>query len=243
MENLTIVGFGIIGQIFAKDLKNFFNVTIWNRSDKSEIAKNIGVQFEMDMKKALEKADIILVCIPIPVFDNIIKKIVGFTKKDTLVIDVCSVKEKPMQIMKENLNCSFLGLHPLFGKVDSIKGYKIVACKGIGKDKGFLNVLKDAGAKIIEMDASEHDKILGSIQGMTHLIGLGVIEYIKDMDKKKVKSVSTPTFEYLLGLAERMQINNPEIFLEIQKHNKYARKARKLMLEKLKNVDSIMESD
>lgn len=236
MKNLTIIGFGIMGHVFARDLKEFFNITIWNRSDKTGIAKNIGVRFEKNLKKAVADADVILVCVPISVFEQTIKKISAFAKKNALVADVCSVKEMPMVVMERYFE-KYVGMHPLFGKVESIKNYKIVVCKGSGDYGDLVNVLKNVGAKIIQMSASEHDKIIGEIQGITHFIGLGVIEHLKALDKEKLEIVSTPTFDYLLGLAGRMQNNNPEVFLEIQKYNKYARVARKKIFEKLKNID------
>ncbi len=240
LKNLTIIGFGIMGQIFAKELKNFFSVTVWNRSDKSDIAKKIGVRFESDMQKAVSAADIILICVPISAFEQMIKKISGFAK-NALIADVCSVKEMPMQVMEKHFK-KYVGMHPLFGRVKSVKGYKIVVCRGIGDCGVLLYALRKSGAKIIELSAAEHDKILGEIQGMTHLIGLGVIDYLKKLDIEKLKKVSTPTFDFLLALAERMQNNNPQVFLEIQKYNKHAHEARKTILEKLKNVSKKMDS-
>ncbi len=64
---------------------------------------------------------------------------------------------------------------------------------------------------------------------------------MKKYDREKLKSVSTLSFEYLLGLLDRMEKNNPEIFMEIQKHNKYARESRKNLLEKLIEKDREMD--
>ncbi len=174
MKNLTLVGFGIMGQVFAKNLKEFFNITVWNRSDKSHMAKEIGVGFEKDFEKAIKEADIILVCIPMSVFAETVKKISSFAKKDAIVADMCSVKEMPMEVMVKNLACSFVGTHPLFGNFDNFKSRKIVVCKGSGDCSSLIEGLEKTGAQIIEMDALEHDKLIGEIQEVTHFIGLSV---------------------------------------------------------------------
>ncbi len=241
MKNLTIIGFGIMGQTFAKNLKEFFNITIWNRSDKSRIAKDIGVGFEKDFDKAIKEADIMLVCVPMSVFEDTVKKISPLARKDAIVADLCSVKEMPMEVMGKSLKCSFVGTHPLFGNVDNFKGMKIVVCKGKGDCNGLIEGLEKTGAKTVEMDALEHDMLIGEIQGVTHFIGLSVRDYMKKYDREKLKSVSTLSFEYLLGLLDRMEKNNPEIFMEIQKHNKYARESRKNLLEKLIEKDREMD--
>jgi prephenate dehydrogenase len=147
----------------------------------------------------------------------------------------------PMEAMKRDLKCSFVGIHPLFGNVDSFKSRKIVVCNGSGDCGGLMEGLEKAGAQIIEMDALEHDRLIGEIQGVTHFIGLSVKDYLKKYDREKLKSVSTLSFEYLLGLLDRMEKNNPEIFMEIQRHNRYARESRKNLLEKLKEKDREMD--
>ncbi len=241
MANLTIIGFGIMGQIFAKELKNFFSVTVWNRSNKSDIAKKIGVNFEKDFAKAVGSAEIILICVPISAFEENVKKLVQHVS-NALVADVCSVKEMPMQVLSKYFK-NYVGLHPLFGRIESVKGYKIVVCRGGGEPSALTEALKKAGAKIIELSAEEHDKIVGEIQGITHFIGFGLIDYLKTADIDKMKTVSTPTFDFLLSLAERMKNNTPEVFLEIQKYNKYARQARKKILETLKKIDNEWDSE
>jgi len=232
-----------MGQDFARDLKRHFNITVWNRSDKSHIAKEIGVGFESNLDKAVKEADIVLICVPMAVFEETIKKISKLVRNDSIVADVCSVKEMPMETMRKNLNCSFIGTHPLFGKVDSMDGRKIVVCRGKGDCGSLTDGLKKAGAQIIEMDALEHDSLIGEIQGVTHFIGLGIRDYMKKYDREKLKSVSTLSFEYLLGLLDRIEKNNPEIFMEIQRHNKYARESRKNLLAKLIEKDKEMDGE
>ncbi len=243
MKNLAIVGFGIMGQTFAKNLREIFNVTVWNRSDKSNIAKEIDVGFEKDFEKAIKEADIILVCIPMSVFEETVKNISQFARKDAIVADLCSVKEMPMEVMGKNLKCSFVGTHPLFGNVDNFKDRKIVVCKGRGDCSSLMKGLEKTGAKTVEMDPLEHDKLIGEIQGVTHFIGLSARDYLRKHDRERLKSVSTLSFEYLLGLLDRIEKNNPEIFMEIQKHNKYARESRKNLLEKLIEKDREMDGE
>ena len=129
--NLTIIGFGTMGQQFAKALKPYYNILIANRSDKSRIARKLGVSFTQDIKNSVKDADIVLLCVSISAVEKMIKLISPNLKPRSLVLDICSIKEKPMQIMKNRLNCDFIGTHPLFGEVDTLKNKKFVKIKYI----------------------------------------------------------------------------------------------------------------
>ena len=123
--SLTIIGFGIMGQEFARYLKPYFNVLVANRSDKSSIARKLKVKFTLDIKNSINQADYVLVCVPMDRFKPIIQKIKpNLTRKQTLM-DVCSVKEMPVSIMKK-LPCNYIATHPLFGPTKSFKGRKII---------------------------------------------------------------------------------------------------------------------
>lgn len=230
-----------MGQVFAKNLKDFFDITVWNRSDKSHIAREIGVGFEKDFEKAVKDADIVLVCIPMSIFEETVKKISSFAKKNAVVADICSVKEMPMEVMCRSLKCSFVGTHPLFGNVDNFKSRKIVVCKGSGDCGVLIEGLEKAGVKIVEMDPLEHDRLIGEIQGVTHFIGLSVKDYLKKYDKEKLKNVSTLSFEYLLGLLDRIEKNNLVVLLDFHEYIKYARESRKNLLAKLIEKDREMD--
>lgn len=61
-KNIGILGFGRIGYEVAKKLKAFeCRIIAYSRSDKSEIAKNLGIEFTRDLDYLLSNSDIITV--------------------------------------------------------------------------------------------------------------------------------------------------------------------------------------
>ncbi len=240
-SNLTIIGFGVMGQLFARELKQFFNVSVCNRSDKSKIAEEIGVSFTFmeNIESSVKNADVVIICLPIPLFEEKIREIKDYLKEDALVMDVCSVKEMPMRVTGENLKCDYIGTHPLFGGAESLNGQKIVLCPREQNENYLMmkGIFEKLGASAILMEPLEHDDYLGKIQGITHFIGLNLIEYLNKEDKSKLEELSTPTFNHLLQLIRKMGDNSPDVFLEIQKSNKFAKKSRKEFLEMLNKFD------
>ena len=238
LPNLVILGFGVMGKTFASLLKSRFDITILNRSNKAPQARKLGVRFSQDFS-CLKTADFVLVALPIDTLDNITKKISPLLKKDCLVIDVCSVKEYPKDVMKKNLLCPFLLTHPLFGKIDSLEGKKIVICNHLKNQKAvyFISTLKNQKAKLLDLTPKEHDKLLGLIQGITHFLGISLNMFTQKLNKDKLERFSTPTFDFLLGLMDKMDENSYETFFQIQKYNPYVSNNRKLLIESLNEFE------
>ena len=131
IKSVGIIGFGRFSQLSAKYLKRYFRVYVNDCFNKKIEAKDMGVFFSSFEKCATQ--DVVLLCVPISEFEDIVKKLVPFIKKESLVIDVCSVKEKPVKIMRQVLpkKCECIGTHPLFGPdtdEDGLNGKKIVLC-------------------------------------------------------------------------------------------------------------------
>lgn len=147
VKSVGIIGFGRFGQLAAKYLKNHFQVFVSDKNDKRKIAENIGVNFT-SLEDCAAK-NIVLLCVPISDFEDVLKQIIQFLK-DSIVAGVCSVKEKPVNIMKKMVpkDCECIGMHPLFGPdtvKNGLKDKKIVLCpirtKKLMKIKNFLSKL------------------------------------------------------------------------------------------------------
>ena len=112
-----IIGLGRFGQCWAKLLLPFGNVIAHDAFLKSSPVEGVRLA-------ALEEAaaaDIIFLTIPISSFQECCHKIAAYVSPSSLLVDVCSVKEFPLQIMGELFpqEQPIMGTHPLFG-ADSI---------------------------------------------------------------------------------------------------------------------------
>ena len=94
---IGIIGFGRFGKLASHYLAQDFEVFVYNRADKSAEINLTGAR-----SASLEtvcRQDVVIPCVPISIFRNLLKDIAPLIKPDALVIDVCSVKEYPIRWM------------------------------------------------------------------------------------------------------------------------------------------------
>ncbi|MDO8480466.1 MAG: prephenate dehydrogenase/arogenate dehydrogenase family protein [Nanoarchaeota archaeon] len=191
----------------------------------------------------LEKAckqDIVLLCVPISSLEDLLHEIRPFLRPGTLVIDVCSVKEHPMNLMRKLLpkSVSFIGTHPLFGPdsiEDSLQGKRVVVCKGSAPKKTHKNLvacLKKEGLKIIESTPQEHDRQMAETLLLTQFVGRGLLNF-----GAKPLPMSTNGHLALMEIARTVGNDTPQLFRDMNRFNRFAAPMRKKLLKAMHQVD------
>jgi prephenate dehydrogenase len=144
-----VIGFGRFGQFIARSFQKYGRVVVTSRSDYTEVANGMGVEYvplsDPDLFLA-QDLDVIVVAVSILSFEGTVQKLVGPIRKylerkaaesdgvkvrGPLVVDVLSVKEHARQTMLELLppECDIMCTHPMFGPdsgKDSWKGLNFV---------------------------------------------------------------------------------------------------------------------
>ncbi len=233
MKEIGIIGFGQFGQFMARHLVRHFAVTVCDNSDHKKKAEKIGVhcgEFENVANK-----DIVIFAVPLKAFEDVLKRAKPYLKSDALVIDVCSVKMKPIELMLKHLpdSVEIVGTHPLFGPQsgkDGIEGLKIAFCpvRTVQRKevKSFLaDVLKLA---VLEKSPEEHDKEMAHVQALTHFVARALFElHVEDSE------LATVSYEELMKAASLLAEDSWELFQTIQQGNPFAEERRKVFIEKL----------
>jgi len=232
MQELGLIGYGTFGQFLVKHMKSHFDISVY---DKREIIENVKV---CSLKEAAEKP-LVIIAVPVQYFEELIKELKDYVKPNSLIMDVSSVKVKPVELMKKYLpeNVNILGTHPLFGKQsgkDGIKGLKIVLCPvrldNIEEIKKFLETKLEL--EVLVRTPEEHDKQMAYVQGLTHFIGKAINDIdIKDFDQK------TPSYQFLLDIKEMLKGDSDDLFLTLERENPFAKAARDEFLDKLKQIE------
>ncbi|MBD3300747.1 MAG: prephenate dehydrogenase/arogenate dehydrogenase family protein, partial [Candidatus Moranbacteria bacterium] len=103
---ILIIGYGNFGQLLTELLLKYFDkVFVLSKNLKSASIKNkkiILLNFRQLGK--IKKMDVVIPCVPISQFEKAIKKINPFLKDQSILIDVCSVKIYPKNIMQKFIN-------------------------------------------------------------------------------------------------------------------------------------------
>jgi len=98
----AILGAGKMGVWFAKFCKeNGDNVLLADRNEEklSKLGPELGVE-TASFEEAVKASDRIMICVSITSFEEVVKKIAPNLREDQVVMDICSIKEYPVQVMK-----------------------------------------------------------------------------------------------------------------------------------------------
>jgi prephenate dehydrogenase len=118
-------------------------------------------------------ADVVLVSVPVPAFGEVMEALGPHTRASGAVVDICSLKERPLEAMKAHCRGALVAAHPLFGPyVESLEGRTLFLCHG-GETKWgewFTGLMEGLGVKIVRMGAREHDRLMAVVQSLRHVV-------------------------------------------------------------------------
>lgn len=224
-----IIGRGRFGALWAQCLGRLGHVVVCGR-------KSLPAAF----KKAAA-ADILFLAVPISQMEKCCRQIAPFLEPQTIVADVCSVKEYPAKIMRRVLpvNQPVIATHPLFGP-DSVArlglpGQKIVVSplRVSAKQKIlFESILKALKLKIIHTAPEEHDRQMARSQALVHFIGRG-LQHLNLQSQE----ISTPDYQFLLRMNDMVNHDTRQLFLDMQRYNRFAKNIRQKFLRNLKKIN------
>ena len=235
---IGLIGFGRFGKLIVNHLSDDFEFYVYDKQGKKkEIGKNNANPSALGEAC---KQEVIILAVPISEIENTLKNIKNLLKKNSIVIDVCSVKEYPAKLMKNMLphNVQILATHPMFGPdtaSDSLEGRKIVMCRIRIQDQTYLQIKRSLESKrlnVIETTPEKHDKEIAKSLVLTHLIGRALM----GMGASALE-IDTKGYRDLIRILDTVKNDSWQLFEDMNKFNKYSAEARKNLIESLKNVE------
>jgi prephenate dehydrogenase len=222
MENIFIIGVGLIGGSFALDIKQLHpNSTIFG-IDKNETHLDEAIQLGVIDKKEkfenLEKADLVVVAIPVDAALNILPLVLDHVSDNAIVFDAGSTKEAICAKVKNHPNRrNYLAVHPIAGTEHSGPSAAIL---GLYKNKTniiceveetafklqekALKLFSDLGMRIRYMNPKAHDKHIAYVSHLSHIsafmLGKTVIE--KEKNERDIFDMAGSGFESTVRLAK-----------------------------------------
>jgi prephenate dehydrogenase len=162
---------------------------------------------------------VVIVSVPIGVTQAVIREVGPHMKKDSLLMDLTSLKAAPVRAMLEASASEVIGLHPLFGPgVPSMEGQNVVLCPARGERwlPWLRGILGDHGAKIVETTPERHDEIMSVVQALNHLNTLVLGLSLRDtgISREEMERFSTPLFRARLEAVENL-FSHPQLYAEI----------------------------
>ena len=199
-----------------------------------------------DIPTMAKTCQVVIVSVPISITCKVIEQIGPHMQKGSLLMDLTSLKTKPIKAMLHSSPSEIIGLHPLFGPdVDSIAGLTIVLCPA--RTQSWLHWLRDIfkknDAAIIETTPERHDELMALVQALNHLnsITMGMVLKEWGEDLTDLQQFATPMFTTKLDIIKKIFTNNPRLYAEIITQNPHILKIIELYEKTLTDVTSMIE--
>jgi prephenate dehydrogenase len=207
-DKVSILGVGLIGASFALALKKrglCGSIAGFGRSESNLVnAKERGIidSFDLDPVGASADSDLVVFAVHAGSFGRTAKSIAGFLKKGAVVTDVGSVKGRLVYEMEELLSprAFFVGAHPIAGGEQSgidtadpglFDGRRCIITPTGKTDKAAMDVVvslwRSLGAEVIVMSPEEHDRMLGAVSHLPHILAYEMVNAAHEIEPSSLK--------------------------------------------------------
>jgi len=203
-KKVAIIGVGLIGgslALAAREIGVFnYIIGIGRTPNNIQKAKALGVidDYSVDLAQGVNDADLVIIATPVCTIIPLIEEMLPYLKKGAIITDVGSVKEKIINRV-DRLNLSeiyFVGGHPIAGTEKSgaeaafaglFKGKKCCLTPSKQTNAAALKKITDlwtaVGSEVILMESTAHDRTLGAVSHLPHVIAFSLVNFLKNMDQ------------------------------------------------------------
>ena len=239
---IGIIGFGRFGKLTAGYLAQDFDVFVFTRTDKSAGIKKSGAC--KASLKTVCRQKIVILCVPISALKAVLVEIGPLLNKDSVVVDVCSVKVYPTQWMKASLpeTVSILATHPIFGPdsaADSLKDRKIFISPIRISKKQYQKIKTYLASKelvLIESTPEDHDEQIAVSLALTHYIGRTLSEF-----GAAPLVIDSEGYKRLLHILEVVEHDTWQLFYDMHRYNPYAQEKRAAFMQAMQNINERLD--
>ncbi|MXP67779.1 bifunctional chorismate mutase/prephenate dehydrogenase [Pantoea sp. Aalb] len=209
LRSVVIVGGrGHMGRLFKKMLTlSGYKVRILDKNDWDQ------------SEKLLINAGMVIISVPIHLTEKIIYNLPKLPK-DCILVDLASVKYRPLQAMLAVHTGPVLGLHPMFAPDSgSFAKQLVVWCNGRKLEcyQWFLNQIQVWGARLHRINAVEHDTNMAFIQALRHFTTFvyGLHLTAEDVNIDQLLALSSPIYRLELIMIGRLFAQDPQLYADI----------------------------
>lgn len=241
VNNVLIIGVGLIGGSFGKALKQrslVSSVAGYGRRKESLLqGVKLGVLDVVveDLPKAVAEADLIVLSVPTLTVKDYLDVIESHRKPTSVVTDVASVKGEIANVIKQQFGLIpewFVLGHPIAGSeqsgidaanADLYINHMVILTPDENTGHGALGLVTDlwkaVGADVEIMDIAQHDKVLAATSHLPHALAFTLVNTLAELD------VNVDVFRFAAGGFRdftRIASSHPVMWHDIMLSNKDA---------------------
>lgn len=229
----------MIGIIGGKGKMGVYFADFFKEKGYKVIVSDLGSK--LSNIEVAQKADVVVVSVPIEHTVKVIKEVAPHVKADGLLMDLTSVKVEPVKAMLKS-KASVIGCHPMFGPTNTIKNQIIVLSPLRGKKwyAWLKNILLESGAIVKEVTPEKHDELMTVIQGITHFTDITLAHTLAQsgIPLKTFLNYQSPAYRLKLDMMGRILYQDAGLYGNIQIQNA---KTPKILKQYLKSVKSLIK--
>lgn len=216
--SVGIIGYGRFGKLLASILASDFRVYVYDKANP-----HIKHGEKTNLATILKQKNI-FIATPINQFKSVVQSLANQLSEDTTLIDVCSIKLHPVEIMQTYLpkSVGIIATHPLFGP-DSInkpglRNFMIYPVRDTHKQYPVWKHFFEKQFNLVEMTPDEHDRLAAQSQGVVHFIS----RFLNAANLTHT-AIDTAGFQQLMKLVEDNCKDSWELFVDLQRYNPYSK--------------------
>lgn len=235
----------LIGIIGGKGKMGCWFVRFFRKQNFQVLVSDVDTK--LTNKELALKADVVIIAVPLDKTVEVIKEIASSVRSNALLTDITSIKSGPVCAMLAS-KAEVIGMHPVFGPTTpSLENQTIVICPA-RTSKWFpwiTSILEKNGARIKITTASEHDRIMATIQGLTHFSTITLGYALKEMGINIFDSLeyASPIYRLRLDMVGRILAQNPRLYADIEILNPEIHKTVKVLINSMNKLAKIVESN
>jgi prephenate dehydrogenase len=205
-ETMTVVGVGLIGGSLARAARERGLVSriigLGRGEENLRRALDLGVidAMETDWARGIRDADLVVLATPVESIVQLLPRIASLCGDDTVVTDVGSVKGSIVREAERTLPRPgrFVGGHPIAGTENSgveasfaslFTDRKTILTPTGRTDAEALDRVRrlweEVGSSVVEMDTESHDRVMGFVSHLPHIVAYALVHTVYSEDKKE----------------------------------------------------------
>lgn len=260
MEKVVIIGLGLIGGSFAKDLKNHYPSTqilgLDNNQKHQDIALELGLIDGLGSYENISSADLVVVAIPVNATLSVLYNVLDKVGDHTVVIDMGSTKKMLCESVASHPHRRhYLSCHPIAGTEFSgpnaaIKelfvGKTNIICEvektAFKLQEKALKIFQKLGMRIRYMNPDAHDKHIAYVSHLSHISSfmLGKTVMDKEKNERDIFDMAGSGFESTVRLAK----SSPAMWSPIFEQNKFnVLESMEEYIQNLNHFKALIEKD
>lgn len=252
---IGVIGFGRFGTLTSAVFSKDFVVKVHHYKKLEEnVRKADQLGVELVGFEELALCDVVILSVPISKTEEVIKRVAPLMRKDSILIDTCSVKTLPCKWLEQNTpeSVSILGTHPMFGPVTTkfdlenrtwdLEDKQIVLCP-LRIDEERLNRVKkylvELGLDVIITTPEDHDRQNAKTLGLVHFLG-------RSLSRAKIgeQRIYTPGYTDVLKILPHTNQDDWQLFFDMHNFNPYSKEVRDNFMRACEHIEEkIIKSD